>query len=340
MTEEKKGDRILIVDDTLQNIQVLGTVLREQQYQINVAQNGLQALELVAKVIPDLILLDIMMPELDGFETCERLKADEKTRDIPIIFLTAKTETDDIVRGFELGAVDYVTKPFNPTELLARVRTHLTMQRLRRELKVYNEQLEQMVAARTAELQVAHRELQVKVRELDGRDRLGSAQMTLKSVDQAYETIMEVVRDVLRVEQVCIYRPTVDGMHLSLKAALGASGDGSIQLPEDLEDEPALAIADDSPVAQTFSDGKPRYGNNGEVAVPVLYQDEPIGSLMVKGLNSDEAAPEEMRETLWRIGRDAALLLHTIEINTQFESGDVDLSALLDLGNSEQSPQS
>jgi DNA-binding response OmpR family regulator len=138
MTEEKKGDRILIVDDTLQNIQVLGTVLREQQYQINVAQNGLQALELVAKVIPDLILLDIMMPELDGFATCERLKADEKTRDIPIIFLTAKTETDDIVRGFELGAVDYVTKPFNPTELLARVRTHLTMQRLRRELKVYN----------------------------------------------------------------------------------------------------------------------------------------------------------------------------------------------------------
>ncbi len=331
MTEKKKGERVLIVDDTLQNIQVLGTVLREEQYQINVAQNGLQALELVAKVEPDLILLDIMMPELDGFETCKRLKADEKTRDIPIIFLTAKAETDDIVSGFELGAVDYVTKPFNPTELLARVKTHLTMQRLRRELKAYNEQLEHMVAERTAELQKAHRELQVKVRELDGRDRLGNAQMTLKSVDQAYETIMEVVRDVLRVEQVCIYRPTADGARLELKAALGASRAGAIQLPEDLVDEPALAITDSSPAAQTFSDGKPRYGDKGEAAVPVQYQDEPIGSLVVKGLHSDEAAPEEMRETLWRLGREAALLLHSIEMNAQFESGDLDVSALLEL---------
>lgn len=331
MTKEKTGDRILIVDDTLQNIQVLGTILREQQYQINVAQNGLQALELVAKVIPDLILLDIMMPELDGFATCERLKEDEKTRDIPVIFLTAKAEVDDIVRGFELGAVDYVTKPFNPTELLARVRTHLTMQRLRRELKVYNEQLEEIVAERTTELQRAHRELQVKVRELDGRDRLGNAQMMLKSVDQAYETIMEVVRDVLRVEQVRIYRPTADGVHLSLKAALGADRDGAIQLPEDLEGEPALAIADETPTAQTFSDGKPRYGTDGEAVVPVLYQDEPIGALVVVGLNSEDAVSGEMRETLWRLGREAALLLHTIEMNAQFESGDVDVSALLDL---------
>ena len=127
--------RILIVEDTLKNIQVLGTILRNENYQINVAQNGVQALEVVQKILPDLILLDIMMPEMDGFETCERLKADPATKEIPVIFLTAKTEVDDIVKGFDLGAVDYVTKPFNSAELLARVRTHLFIHLLQAALK-------------------------------------------------------------------------------------------------------------------------------------------------------------------------------------------------------------
>ena len=110
MNEETGKSRILVVDDTLKNIQVLGTILRKQGYQINIAKSGLQALEVVEKIPSDLILLDVMMPELDGFETCKRLKASDKTRDIPVIFLTAKVETEDIVKGFELGAVDYVTK--------------------------------------------------------------------------------------------------------------------------------------------------------------------------------------------------------------------------------------
>ena len=331
MTEQNKAERVLIVDDTLQNIQVLGTVLREQQYQINVAQNGLQALEMVAKVPPDLILLDVMMPEMDGFETCTRLKADEKTREIPIIFLTAKVETEDIVRGFELGAVDYVTKPFNSTELLARVKTHLTMQGMRKELKAYSEQLEQMVAERTAELQVAHRKLQLQVRELDGRDRLGHAQMALESLDQGYEIILEVVRDVLKVSQVRIYRPSEDGTELQVKAAIGVAGEGVIQGSDDLADEPGLAATDASPAAQTFADGRPRTGEGGEAAVPILYQDEPMGSLWVGGLTTEEAEPEELRDTLWRLGREAALLLHAAEVNVEIESGDLDVSSLLSL---------
>ncbi len=126
---------ILIVDDTLRNIQVLGTILRQERYQINVAQNGKQALDVVSKVRPDLILLDVMMPEMDGFEACRHLKEDPGTADIPVIFLTAKVETEDIVKGFELGAVDYVTKPFNPTELLVRVHTHLSIHLLQAALK-------------------------------------------------------------------------------------------------------------------------------------------------------------------------------------------------------------
>lgn len=133
MNGTPEAPRILIVDDTPSNIQTLTAVLREKGYQISIATNGRQALEALTRLRPDLILLDVMMPEMDGFETCAAIKAAPEWRDIPIIFLTSKTETTDIVRGFELGAVDYVGKPFHPHELLARVNTHLTMDRLRRE---------------------------------------------------------------------------------------------------------------------------------------------------------------------------------------------------------------
>ena len=135
------NSRILIVDDTPANIQSLASILKEKGYQISVATNGKQALDALTRVQPDLILLDVMMPEMDGLETCRRLKAAEQWRHIPVIFLTAKTEAADIVQGFELGAVDYVAKPFNPHELLARVHTHLTMDELRRSLAGKNVEL-------------------------------------------------------------------------------------------------------------------------------------------------------------------------------------------------------
>jgi len=135
------NNRILVVDDTAANIQVLSGTLKAKGYQISVATNGRQALELLTRVQPDLILLDVMMPEMDGFETCRRIKASEQWSQIPIIFLPAKTEIADIVRGFELGAVDYVAKPFNAHELLARVNTHLTIDELRRSLAAKNAEL-------------------------------------------------------------------------------------------------------------------------------------------------------------------------------------------------------
>ena len=125
--------RILLIEDAPANIQVVSGILRQQNYQISVATSGQQALTLLERVRPDLILLDVMMPGIDGFETCRRIKASTTWREIPIIFLTAKTETADIVQGFEVGAVDYVSKPFNAHELLARVRTHLSLDRLHRE---------------------------------------------------------------------------------------------------------------------------------------------------------------------------------------------------------------
>ena len=135
------NERILVVDDTPANIQTVAAILKGQGYQLSVATNGKQALDVLEKIRPDLILLDVMMPELDGFETCQRIKSTEAWRDIPIIFLTAKTETTDLVKGFEMGAVDYVGKPFNAHELLARVNTHLTVDQLRRSLAGKNAEL-------------------------------------------------------------------------------------------------------------------------------------------------------------------------------------------------------
>lgn len=143
MLESNESVHILVVDDTLINLQLLKTILSEEKYQIHVAQNGIQALKKVAAVRPDLILLDVMMPGMDGFETCTHLKSSQETEDIPVIFLTARTATKDIVKGFEFGAVDYVTKPFQAAELLARVRIHLELRRKEKKLLQLSRAVEQ-----------------------------------------------------------------------------------------------------------------------------------------------------------------------------------------------------
>ena len=131
----KRKPIILIVDDVPKNVQILGTLLKKIECDLAVALNGEQALNIVARVIPDLILLDIMMPGMDGHEVCRRLKMQEETKNIPIIFLSAKAEAEDIMAGYELGAVDYLTKPFIASELLSRVRTHLALKKVKENLE-------------------------------------------------------------------------------------------------------------------------------------------------------------------------------------------------------------
>ena len=149
---QKKKQLILIVDDVPRNIQVIGTILRKKGFLVSIAQSGSQALNIIDQSRPDLILLDIVMPGMDGFETCRRLKTNSVTTDIPVIFLSALSDTVDKVKGLNIGAVDYVTKPIEPEELLARINTHLTIQSLRRELKDINVTLEEKVLLRTQEL--------------------------------------------------------------------------------------------------------------------------------------------------------------------------------------------
>lgn len=139
MNERKQGS-VLIVDDIPDNVNVLFQFLNSYEFKVFIAEDGQQALESVYHICPDLILLDVMMPGISGFEVCQRLKSDEKTKDIPIIFMTALNDAVDKVKGFSLGAVDYVTKPFQYQEVLSRIKTHLALQhsqqQLREELKI------------------------------------------------------------------------------------------------------------------------------------------------------------------------------------------------------------
>lgn len=143
---------ILVVDDTPDNLTLMSSFLKDH-YSVKVANNGDRALKIAqSETPPDLILLDIMMPEMDGYEVCRRLKADSKTRYIPVIFLTAKTEVIDETRGFELGASDYITKPVSPPVVLARVETHLAIKRVQFFLKDKNAFLVSEVNRRTEEI--------------------------------------------------------------------------------------------------------------------------------------------------------------------------------------------
>ncbi len=152
---------ILVIDDTPTNLEVLYQSLDQVGYEVLVEMEGQRGIQLAKSHEPDLILLDVMMPGIDGFETCQRLKAEPLIRDIPIIFMTALSDTLDKVKGLQLGAVDYITKPFHQEEVLARIQVHLKLRQMSQELEQQKQQLEQKVEERTAELMIAKEQAEV-----------------------------------------------------------------------------------------------------------------------------------------------------------------------------------
>jgi two-component system, NtrC family, sensor kinase len=172
---------ILVVDDNPLNLKLLCKFLNRAGLNTATAEDGLSALEQVKSVRPDLILLDVMMPDIDGFETCQRLKADESTRDIPVIFMTALTDTEHKLQAFQLGAVDYITKPFHKEEILARIHIHLELRSLTHKLAAQNSELqysqhelEQRVEERTAELSQTLENLQKTQTQLVQSEKMSS----------------------------------------------------------------------------------------------------------------------------------------------------------------------
>lgn len=164
---------ILIVDDKPENLSILFSLL-DEKYEVIAAENGLVALEIINASKPDMILLDIMMPEMDGYELCKILKSNKETKNIPVIFMSALSETIDKVHGFELGAVDYITKPFQKEEVVARIGVHLSIKFLQEKLNILNRNLENIVEDRTKKLQIEMKEkenLTIELQESEKRFR-------------------------------------------------------------------------------------------------------------------------------------------------------------------------
>lgn len=154
---------ILIIDDKQDNLRLLVNILKNQHFTVRPIRNAYQGLMIAQQEMPDLILLDIKMPEIDGYEVCRRLKEDEITRHIPVIFLSALDDAIDKVQAFQVGGIDYVSKPFVEIELVARIETHLNLRQLQQTLENSNETLEEKVRIRTAELAETNQQLQTEI---------------------------------------------------------------------------------------------------------------------------------------------------------------------------------
>lgn len=193
------ASKILIVDDNPLNLKMLKLILKNEDYEVLLANDGAEGLQKAEQEKPDLIFLDIMMPGIDGFEVCEKLKSHPHTKDIPIIFLTAKTDTEGLVRGFELGAADYVTRPFNRTELMARLKTHLALRKSQQqvlELERRNSILA-MIATTNHEINQPLTVLSGNLfllQESLGRDKLNEQQLKLfKRLERSVEKIKVIL---------------------------------------------------------------------------------------------------------------------------------------------------
>lgn len=203
LTPQNKGN-ILIVDDTPENLHLLSDALTEAGYDVRGVVNGKMGLRVARSALPDLILLDIRLPDLSGYEVCQQLKANSSTRDIPVIFLSALDDTIDKIKGFQVGGIDYITKPFQLEEVLARIATHLALQAARKEIYALNVNLEQRVQQRTAQLQTANQQLQAEIAERQ------KVELALRESEARFRLLAENMS-----ELVCLHQPNGQYLYVS-----------------------------------------------------------------------------------------------------------------------------
>jgi two-component system, sensor histidine kinase and response regulator len=215
-----KGRRILAVDDDRINLRIIGGILRNEGYEIAEAASGEQALEVYATFQPNLVLLDVMMPGIDGFATCRTLKKTYGDKCAPVIFVTAKSEADDVVMGFDAGGVDYLTKPFRPKEVVARIRTHLSNQQLVEQQKDLVQQLSKANAAKDRFLGMCAHDLRNPLSSIRGlaelMDENAIGELTpeqreiVQTIHGASQSMLQLVNELLDVA-------TIEAGHLKLE---------------------------------------------------------------------------------------------------------------------------
>ena len=204
---------VLIVDDVPANLSLLFHHLRRANFRVLVAESGISALDQIQHVLPDIILLDVVMPGLSGFETCQQFKANPRTRSIPVIFLTSLTETIDKVRGFAVGGVDYVIKPLDAEEVLSRINLHLTLVDLQKELEQRNHHLDKLVNERTRELEQTNQSLR---KEVQLRTESQQEKEKLFRLAQAQSTQLQALVDWLTRQQSAERNQTFNALYAPL----------------------------------------------------------------------------------------------------------------------------
>ena len=314
------GCKILIVDDVPANLDVLVQALGKGGYNILVASDGETALEVASDSQPDLILLDVMMPGIDGYETCRRLKEQPALAAVPVIFLTARDDLAGIVQGFEVGGLDYVTKPFKREEVLARIRTHLERTLLARRLAELNARLEEKVAERT-------RQLQLKVKELEGKDRIAQHLLTFHSLEETLVVVLEVVAQITGVTRAVVYLEEEEGLRPA--AAIRSAGGGTAFQQEELPPHAAPA-ADFALVRKSLEPVRVATSQPPRALVPILRQGALLGLIEVEE-SPDRPLDEADLRTLASFALQAAVAISDAQVRQDPESWKDQLDEVLEI---------
>jgi DNA-binding response OmpR family regulator len=326
------GSKVLIVDDVPANIDMLIEALDDERYNVLVASDGETALEVASYAQPDLILLDVMMPGIDGYETCRRLKADSAFAAVPVIFLTARDDLEGTIEGFAAGGLDYVTKPFRKEEVLVRIKTHLERAILGRKLAGLNAHLEQKVEERTGELQL-------KLKELEGRDRIAQHLLEFHTLEETLAVVLEAIWDILELDKAVVYLKTDD--LLQPAAAIGLNGEGRIFAQEELRQlavtpahQEAFARARErlEPVDVAASD--PPF-----ILVPILRDEDMLGLIEVENHRSGHPITKADLHMLESFALQAAVAIQDAQIRQDPEAWQDQLDELLELNRELRKPE-
>ncbi|SDB07523.1 diguanylate cyclase (GGDEF) domain-containing protein [Desulfonatronum thiosulfatophilum] len=310
---------ILVVDDESVNRLILESNLKKHELRTISASSGQECLELAQREKPDLILLDIIMPEMDGFETCQALKNKEESRNIPVIFLSALTDSEIKTKGFEAGGVDYVSKPFDARELLARVHTHLTLRNQEKQLRLYSENLEDMVNERTNKLKLAEQELQ---RNYDMQTALNQLlQLSLQELplenllQQCLESILGTSWLALQ-NRGCIFLQEEDGTRYRMAAQINlpqavldrfsSFTPGEYACGKAIEEQEIIVVPDDAPAHKVPPNLIP--DPHSHICVPIRSKDATV-ALMNLYTDKDRSLSQQDLIFMRAVGRTLAQVI-------------------------------
>jgi signal transduction histidine kinase/DNA-binding response OmpR family regulator len=339
--EHPAGSRIMVVDDNPADVDALLDQLLSAGFEVAVAQDGEEALEQIQHNVPDLILLDVVLPGIDGFETCRRLKADNRTSATAVIFLTSQTNLSDKLHGFAAGGVDYLTKPIQQAEVLTRVRTHLALRDMTRQLQEVNKSLEQRVAERTAEFAQANQELQLEIaqrKQVEAEIQRRNRELALlnhviaASVSETEpEAILQIACRELalvfdlpqthatllneqRTEATVVAEYLAPGCVPMLGHSFSVAGNPALEY---LINQQAPLVLDDArrdPAMESVLDLIDQRGSISLLALPLLIDGTMIGGLTLSAIELRPFAPDEVG-LAWSVAKQVAGVLARLRLN-------------------------